>query len=661
MALYYGFFDALLDSEGNYDRLYDANDIVEYCAKIIGSGVCTMDSADSFKVTYSDYVATVAPGFLFIQGYWLKNDGNYTINLPGNGEWIVYAQLDTTNRLIKLAYGASDLSPSNALILARVNISTDTATDLRSDSTVCGIIDTAGSLSDRVTSVQAYVANSITGVLNQLRSDVQNEVTTLRTLQDEAQDIIDDIEIPVGEMKFSLAAQSADWLRCDGSFISRTRYPALCALLGGHSLVSRVTSLYSQSIGTYISNGCVANGKFWFYDQSHKKLIAIELSGTNVGDRVEYGLSSLSFGVPTAACPYCLTVSDAENVYMAHRKNGIYNYDYTADLFVGYINSSGSLSGMEATGLPREYTGYAPSSGSCENLSTIVPYVIESGTGFKLVYRHFNNGNETDTVYPASAFCSQLPPDLSSLSSSDFTVSLLTPPYTNNASPAWQFSRWGYNAKNGYHKNAINVRWQITAGHQLRTAAYAVPDTAASINTLTTGDDITTDFSGYTITGQTTLLTVASDSFILFDVRIGSTGFLFYSIDYQTSKPHLVEYPMTVPSTADVFMESAVYAEGSFFVFVGCGMFAFTDPTDVSTYSYVSFTDIMTPITRFGYLGYDSTNQQLVLLGVEQDTGDGNPKTVVYTISLNRWLVSDTGAYLPKVSRNGVPAYVKAV
>ena len=75
MALYDGFFDAVLDEEtGQYDREYDSAGFTEYFGEIIGSGVCVYQNPGSFKVRVENGAAVIAPGYLFIQGYWLRND-----------------------------------------------------------------------------------------------------------------------------------------------------------------------------------------------------------------------------------------------------------------------------------------------------------------------------------------------------------------------------------------------------------------------------------------------------------------------------------------------------------------------------------------------------------------------------------------------------------
>lgn len=86
MALYDGFFDAVWDEQTEtYDRTYDSGDFTAYFGAFVGSGVCVYQNPDSMKVSFRQGKAVVAPGYLFIQGYWLKNDAEY--GLPLGGRW----------------------------------------------------------------------------------------------------------------------------------------------------------------------------------------------------------------------------------------------------------------------------------------------------------------------------------------------------------------------------------------------------------------------------------------------------------------------------------------------------------------------------------------------------------------------------------------------
>lgn len=103
MALYGGFFDAVQDEKtGEYDQEYASGDFTGYFAQFIGSGVCVLDNPDSFKVRFEGGAAVVSVGYLFIQGYWLKNDADYTVEVSGTASQAIVAHLNTGKLMIEI-------------------------------------------------------------------------------------------------------------------------------------------------------------------------------------------------------------------------------------------------------------------------------------------------------------------------------------------------------------------------------------------------------------------------------------------------------------------------------------------------------------------------------------------------------------------------------
>ena len=100
MAVYDGFFDAALDPEtGRFDREYNSEDFTGYFASFLGDGVCLWNNPDSLRVSPKDGGVEVAPGYLFLQGYWLKNDSPYP--LAGlSGGYVAAARLNTGLRFL---------------------------------------------------------------------------------------------------------------------------------------------------------------------------------------------------------------------------------------------------------------------------------------------------------------------------------------------------------------------------------------------------------------------------------------------------------------------------------------------------------------------------------------------------------------------------------
>ena len=151
MALYDGFFDAVFNEEtGKFDREYESGAFTRYFGSFVGSGVCVYQNPDSMLVRLEDGAAVVQPGYLFIQGYWLKNDAAYTVDYAGEGPYAVLAQLDMARRMITLTAGpkASPESYPDALALAYVE--DGAVTDTRYRTAIGGVIDAAMSLTGKI-------------------------------------------------------------------------------------------------------------------------------------------------------------------------------------------------------------------------------------------------------------------------------------------------------------------------------------------------------------------------------------------------------------------------------------------------------------------------------------------------------------------------------
>lgn len=159
MAERSGFFNALRVN-GEYDRKYNANDYSDNLAVIIGNGVLRSEN-DDLRVTASGMVVTVAAGRAWIEGHFYRNDAplSFTaVTAPAGGSrWDrIMLRLDNSvaERNIALRYvqGTAADSPTKPepvrsgsifeLVLADIFVGTNatsvTATDTRSDATLCG-------------------------------------------------------------------------------------------------------------------------------------------------------------------------------------------------------------------------------------------------------------------------------------------------------------------------------------------------------------------------------------------------------------------------------------------------------------------------------------------------------------------------------------------
>lgn len=171
MSITYGFFNANL-VDGNYDRRYSADQLAEYFASLIGNGVSAA-IPNAFKVVPSSgLVVNVSAGFSWINGFWSKNDGAYPISVPaapssGYRKDIIVLRFNRSDRsivpvLVQGTVSATAPAPMPAysrtvdqydLVLASIDLSAGSSsitanmiTDLRADTTYCGIVNTFASI-----------------------------------------------------------------------------------------------------------------------------------------------------------------------------------------------------------------------------------------------------------------------------------------------------------------------------------------------------------------------------------------------------------------------------------------------------------------------------------------------------------------------------------
>lgn len=257
MALYDGFFDAAQNEEtGEYDRTYGADDFTDYFAHVVGSGVCVHNNPDSFLVRLEDGQAVVSPGYLFINGYWLKNDADYPVTLPGSGNYAIVARLNLGSRMIELGARTVEASYTDSLVLSIVSPSF--AEDTRYNTDICGVIDTAGELNSKVQWALNYIDTEIESKLEKVEQELYSQSAKLDEKIEEAKAETEKLKpSPVGTIKFTAETNvAANWMRCDGSTVSKTEYPALVAALqelqGGSGNTARLPNLSTGGVPGYI-------------------------------------------------------------------------------------------------------------------------------------------------------------------------------------------------------------------------------------------------------------------------------------------------------------------------------------------------------------------------------------------------------------------------
>ena len=165
MSVTFGFFNAQ-QVNGDYDRKYGADELAEYFASLIGNGI-SADIENCFKISAaSGMQISIAAGYAWINGYWIKNDAAITKTLavaPSSNFRVdsVVLRFSKENRSIEIAIVQGDVSSTSVfkpltrtddvyeLMLGYVTVSAGISaitssmiTDTRSNETYCGIIST---------------------------------------------------------------------------------------------------------------------------------------------------------------------------------------------------------------------------------------------------------------------------------------------------------------------------------------------------------------------------------------------------------------------------------------------------------------------------------------------------------------------------------------
>lgn len=154
-----GFFNAIKESDGNYDRTYDASDFASYFSNFVSDGVF-ISPADQLKVSAkTGLTVTVKKGKAFVEGYWFELVEDCDITLPVNSGTqartdIICVRLNKQNRVVELVTksGVTSTLPTasgtvHELVLAEIVIGVSVTTltvgnitDRRPDKNYCGFV-----------------------------------------------------------------------------------------------------------------------------------------------------------------------------------------------------------------------------------------------------------------------------------------------------------------------------------------------------------------------------------------------------------------------------------------------------------------------------------------------------------------------------------------
>lgn len=191
MAVKSGFFNSTetteTDGSKTYDREYYAVDFANYLVKVVGNGVFATPSNNLQIIAGTGLNVVVKAGEGRIDGYWVKNDSDYTVSIDQPDVILnridrIVMQLNHDDRKISIVYKKGTLATNpvapklvrteqiKEYSLARVyvgknvtSITQSVITDTRPLEDECGLIATMGVMESNnyFTQMQAFVDNFI--------------------------------------------------------------------------------------------------------------------------------------------------------------------------------------------------------------------------------------------------------------------------------------------------------------------------------------------------------------------------------------------------------------------------------------------------------------------------------------------------------------------
>lgn len=678
MALYHGFFDfsaEVLEETGKYDREYNAEDFMRYFASFLGSGVCVYQNPDSMKASLESGRILVAPGYLFLQGYWLANQAGegedpaayrgYWLDLPGSGAYAVAARLDLSRSWLELAVLPQAESYPDCLVLALVDGEKGTVTDVRGDMDLCGLVDALGDLSPKVEYAVHYIDNEIEDRLKEAEAQIAAQEALLdQKIQEVAAEVEKIAPPPIGTVQYTASQNVGEgWLRCDGSFINEADYPELVQALGKLTpSAADFHEAYEGAVGSGVSNGVAYGGAHWLfsltsgalykYDPAAKAVSAIPVTGTE-----------------------SLSGSTANEIWLSITGGS---------LFLTQIQgTSKTVALLEAPGFTGEEASLAMTELPLrEKIASYLAGITSNkpdlpGEAFipEICMIPHDWGEDAGGMQDTFFLCLGLYSHSSQPATSVYyfddiyyimwkkgafeSAAILF--YTPNGDSSG-ISGYGGIAKNNFrfsHKNSNELAaFQATKEYE---ATFARLQLVSYPNHLLDGtQSIRSGITGFENDIIATTC-VAGNSRYLYRCFVRDKGLVVRAGTYNPMSAFSQDDPqptLSLPSRAQIFPDSVVYcaSQDLWFVFLGTGIAFSPTPEQAETWGYLDTQERLGVISRFGSVEVDEDRGLLFLSG--QDTQNQGRLGVLKLPPLFQY--ANDGAWLPMLAADGVPAYIKA-
>lgn len=152
-----GFFNAMENADGSYDRTYIAEQFAKFFSMFIGNGVFASPQNQLKVIAKENLTVVIQKGFAFIDGYWYYNDSDLEVDVTPNATANkrvdgIFITLDKTERTITHTYevgranrivngSVSELKIAEVTVEVGVAVLSDAKIkDTRADNNVCGFV-----------------------------------------------------------------------------------------------------------------------------------------------------------------------------------------------------------------------------------------------------------------------------------------------------------------------------------------------------------------------------------------------------------------------------------------------------------------------------------------------------------------------------------------
>lgn len=707
MSIYTGFFDSAFDeASGTYDHEYDSSDFVGYFEQLVGSGVCVRGNENSMQVYYDSGSnrAVVNPGYLFIRGYWLKNDGLYTVSLfgLGAGTYAILAQLNVGTRAITIGQVLKKDPESypDALVLAYATVNDQggvSIEDTRSRTDICGLIDSAGNLSNKVDYAINYINTEVEGRLDQIEQQLKAQSAELDGKIEEANDLVSQIEPPAaGTIKFSASQDIEEgWLRCDGSFITETNYPELVAALGkNYPSGDKFQLLNTEGIGRQISNGVVCEGRLWVFSYADRKLYGIDIEGDTTPKAITLTGDSnfLNWKAPSDQYPLVLSIVESKlspgvyRIFLAQFSTGAdvtvskssdTNYADTGTatchpatelFYTSQFNSESDTLALksildegEVTVLP-DNIGLLSTTGSDTLKVNAYPSVVSQVIGGQEVFlclAYFSGevstrGNSAEDIGSCAGYFRI------TFSGEDFEKKLSVRGYGSN----------GYSSSYGPQNDTPISGFLEEAQGEALIVALSVSSSSSStssryswgmyslVSGLYNRDFTERTSSSLEFDSVKNIVAFPGLNWAVIQFNFESRTLWLIPRDQVSAPKKITISGPELPPAAKGFMKAQGYLWGKnmYMFFVGTGIL-FSRTLEADSFGYLDTSEVMGNLTQFASLLYSQDEMTLYIVGQDTTNSIKAAKIVLNTL----YDYASDGAWLPLIASDGVPAYIKAI